>query len=164
MDSGILPFTCDQTACPAIADCSLIPTQFQEGKTNPNKTVLFIGEAPGRSESESGVPFAGKAGDLLRKTVRSLNVRGFSIAYTTLVRNWDSEGTVGGPNSPEAIEACLTHLKADIDTLKPTKIVVMGSALKALLPDTPNISKARGRHYEHPVLGQIFGIHAPDYI
>lgn len=164
MDSGILNFTCDRKECSAYADCSLIPTQFRKGKSNPDEIVLFVGEGPGRSESESGLPFAGTAGDLLRKTVRRLNVRGVSVAYTSLVRNWDELAGTGAALAPAVIEECLTHLKADIDTLKPTKIVVMGSVLKSLCPDTPNISKARGQHYNHPVLGKIFGIQDPAYI
>jgi DNA polymerase I-like protein with 3'-5' exonuclease and polymerase domains len=40
----------------------------------------------------------------------------------------------------------------------------MGSVLKSLVPSTPHISKARGQHYDHPVLGKIFATYDPAYV
>lgn len=165
MESGIIPFICDQTQCPAHADCTLIPTQFREGKKAPDEVILFVGEAPGRSESSDGIPFTSKAGDLLRKAVRTLNVRGVSVAYTSLVRNWtrDEHGDTVMP-SPEAIQECLNHLQADIDTLKPKRVVVLGNVLKLLMPETQGIKYTRGQHFTHDTLGTLFAIHSPKTI
>jgi DNA polymerase I-like protein with 3'-5' exonuclease and polymerase domains len=103
----------------------------------------------------------------LRKTIRTLNVRGVSVAYSTLSRNWtrDEYGQTV-PTPSEGVEACLRHLKADIDTLKPKKIVVLGNVLKLLFPgeEIPGIGKSRGQHFQHPELGSLFAVHHPDII
>ena len=166
MESGILPFICEQEHCPAFKTCELVPTQFRAGDEKLKEIVLFVGEAPGRNEAAEGLPFIGRSGDLLRDTIRKLNSRGVSVAYANIARYWPRKenGDTVAPD-PEAQKACFSHLKADIEKLKPSKIVLLGgTALKCLFPDAPGITKARGQHYEHDVLGTVFATYHPAYI
>ncbi len=165
MKSGIIEFDCEQSQCPAFGKCHLVPTQFREGKKTPEEIILFLGEAPNQSEASNCLPFWGQSGELLRNTIRKLNIRGVSIAYSNLARYWprNESGDTVSPD-PAATKACLKHLKADIERIKPTKIVVLGGALKILLPAAPKMSIARGQHFEHDTLGKIFAIHHPKFI
>ena len=166
MESGILPFTCEFKHCPAFKNCELVPTQFRAGDENPDKIVLFIGEAPGRNEAAEGLPFIGRSGDLLRDTIRKLNSQGVSVAYANIARYWPRKenGDTVAPD-PAAQKACLSHLKADIEKLKPSKIVLLGGvALKCLFPKAPGITKARGQHHEHALLGSVFATYHPAFI
>ncbi len=165
MKSGIIEFDCEQAQCPAFGNCHLVPTQFREGKKAPEEIILFIGEAPSRSEASNGLPFWGRSGKLLRDTIRKLNIRGVSIAYTNLARYWPRNecGDTVSPD-PAATKACLKYLKADIEKIKPTKVVVLGGALKILFPSAPKMSIARGQHFEHDLLGKVFATHHPEFI
>lgn len=165
MKSGIIEFDCEQSQCPAFGKCHLVPTQFLKGKKTPEETVLFIGEAPSQSEASNCLPFWGRSGNMLRDTIRKLNIRGVSIAYSNLARYW-SKNESGESVSPDpaATKACLKYLKADIEKIKPTKIVVLGGALKILFPAAPKMSIARGQHFEHDTLGKIFATYHPKFI
>lgn len=166
MRSGILDFDCEQSQCPIFGNCHLVPTQFLEGKINPEEIVLFIGEAPGKKEVSDGIPFIGRSGKLLRDTIRKMNSRGVSIAYANIARYWprnESGETI--PPDPAASKACLKHLRADIEKIKPSKIVVLGgTALKTLFPEAPKISIARGQHFKHDSFGNVFATYHPAFI
>jgi DNA polymerase I-like protein with 3'-5' exonuclease and polymerase domains len=88
-----------------------------------------------------------------------------SLAYTNLVR-YTPEDDLGEYTSPDpaATKACLRHLKADIEKIKPTKIVVLGGALRMLIPTAPKMSIARGQHFKHDTLGKIFATYHPKFI
>ncbi len=165
MKSGIIEFDCEQSQCPAFGKCHLVPTQFREGKKAPEETILFVGEAPSQSEASNCLPFWGRSGKMLRDTLRKLNIRGVSLAYTNLARYTpkNDQGEFTSPD-PAATKACLKHLVADIEKIKPTKIVVLGNALKILFPDAPKMSIARGQHFEHDTIGKVFATHHPKFI
>ncbi len=139
-------------------------TLSREGKKTPEETVLFIGEAPSQSEASNCLPFSGRSGEMLRDTIRKVNIRGVSVAYSHLARYWPNEAGKDVSPDPAATKACLKYLKADIEKIKPTKIVVLGGALKILLPSAPKMSIARGQHFEHDTLGKIFATHHPKFI
>jgi len=165
MESGVLSFDCKQSQCPAYDRCDLVPTQVRviKGTERPDEVILFIGDSVGKHESANSLPFQGRGGDLLRKTIRKLNVRKLTIAYTSITRYWprNENGERCEPD-PEAVSSCMTHLLRDVEHLKPSKIVALGSkALKILFPDAPGILKSRGKHFDHPQLGQIFVTYDP---
>ncbi len=165
-ESGILEFECEQSQCPVFKKCHLVPTQIRVGTKNPKEIILFIGEAPGENEASDGLPFIGRSGKLLRDTIRKLNKRGASVAYTNIARYWPrDEALETVPPDPAASKACRKYLRADIKKLKPTKIVVLGgTALKALFPDAPKITVARGQHFENDSIGKVFATFHPAYI
>lgn len=166
LSSGALDLVCTKTECPAFGSCHLVPTQLRVGSENIKEIVMFVGLNPGKADVAGGLPFSGRSGDLLRDTIRKLNTRGVSVAYTNIVRYFPRDDD-GGPAAPDpgAIKACLSFLKNDIDKLKPTRIVVLGSAaLKALIPNAPKIKIARGQHFKHDLLGPLFVTFDPGFI
>jgi len=168
MKSGIINFECDKLNCPAYKHCDLVPTQIKAHKNSKNleEVVLFLSDAVGRHESANSLPFQGKAGNLLRSTLKKLNTREITLAYSSLARYWPKteNGERAFPD-PEALVNCQEHLKRDVEKLKPARIVVLGNrALKALFPDAPPINKARGQHFEHKELGKIFVTYDPSMV
>ena len=164
--SGVLDFVCNKNECPAFGKCHLVPTQLRVGSDSPKEIVLFVGLAPGRSDISDGIPFTGKGGTLLRDTVRKLNSRGVSVAYSNVTRYFarTEDGGQAMPD-PEAVTQCLDLLKADIARLNPTKVVVLGSAaLRSIIPKSPKIALARGQHFTSDSIGQFFVTYDPNFV
>jgi len=84
---------------------------------------MFIGEAPGATEDELGIPFVGKSGKLLRNAVGDDNY------FTNAVKCRPPDNRK--PLNDE-IEACHPHLKDEIDNIKPEVIVFVGKTAYSL--------------------------------
>lgn len=114
----------------------------------PVPDVLFIGEAPGRQEDESGVPFVGRAGSVLREHIDEfLTPASISWGITNLVkcRPVERPNRNGKPTAAE-IEMCKSRwLTKEIELLDPHLIVLLGDyALRGVLGHS-GISQWRGR-------------------
>lgn len=122
---------------------------------------LIVGEAPGKADDRSGLPFQGKAGQLLHAMLVSVGVYPPSLAlggagqptpawcqpttayFTSLVKCRPL-----GNHSPEAsqIAACVPYLQAQIDQLQPQRILVLGRlAAQALLQTEDDLPELRGQ-------------------
>lgn len=104
-------------------------TVFSDGA---NKTgVMFIGEAPGATEDEQGIPFCGQSGKLLTNTISSL---GFSRedSYITNTVFWRPPGN--RRPTPEEIGICRPIVEKHVALVNPKLIVLVGStAVESLL-------------------------------
>lgn len=99
--------------------------------------IMFIGEAPGRTEDEEGQPFVGMAGKWLDEIIRVLGLgdTDYYITNTVKCRPTTSEGNNRAPTDEE-IRICGDWLKQEIDTVNPKVIVLMGNtALRAFFRD-----------------------------
>ncbi|PWL73745.1 uracil-DNA glycosylase [Candidatus Gastranaerophilales bacterium] len=118
---------------------------FGSGNANTAK-VVFIGEAPGEMEDESGMPFVGRAGQLLDEFLTNAGIsRDEDIYITNTVKCRPPENRV--PTEEEKA-ACRKFLNAQIDVIKPRAIVLCGAtALKSFieLDKKTTISKVRGQ-------------------
>jgi len=115
-------------------------------KTNIKKTeILFVAEAPGEQEAETGVPLVGKAGKLFRRCLataitRTTQVKWF-ITNTCLCRPPQNRAP-----TPDEIKCCWDKLERIIDLTNPKIIVALGgTAAKRFGVNTP-ITKSRGIH------------------
>lgn len=90
--------------------------------------LLFIGEGPGRSEDNWGVPFIGPAGKLMDDMVGRANIPGVRIAYSNMVCciPVDSAGAKVEQPLPEEIRACSGRLLEFIGLAKPKLIITVG--------------------------------------
>lgn len=121
---------------------------------DPNAQVMIIGEAPGREEDIQGVPFVGRAGQLLDKMLRpigltrnkdQLNDKLINTAYICNVIPWRPPHN-RDPNSDE-IEMMLPFLKRHISLVQPKIIVALGNiSCRALIGKT-GITKLRGNWF-----------------
>ena len=117
---------------------------FSDG--NPNSRVMIIGEGPGANEDKEGLPFVGRAGQLLDKMLKAINLGREAVYITNVVNFRPPENRK--PTERE-VEMYLPYLKKHIEIIKPKIILLLGStAMNALLSNTDVISKMRGKWYE----------------
>ena len=117
---------------------------FSDG--NPNSKIMIIGEGPGANEDKEGLPFVGRAGQLLDKMLNAINLNREAVYITNVVNFRPPENRK--PTERE-VEMYLPYLKRHIEIIKPKIILLLGStAMNALLSNTDVISKMRGKWYE----------------
>lgn len=117
------------TVCPICnkylkPECKVV---FGEG--NLDADILFVGEAPGAEEEESGRPFMGKAGELLTGMIRGMGLDREAV-YITNVMNWrPPTATDTGNRAPtrDEMEFCLPYLLAQIEIVRPKVLVALGN-------------------------------------
>jgi len=135
---------------------------FSDG--NPRAPLMLIGEGPGQQEDETGIPFVGKAGQLLTQILSSVGIdrqRDIYICNTVKCRP-------PGNRAPEAEEmaACFPYLQAQIDIIRPRIILLAGAtAMKSILGIPSGITKLRGQWFETPYHGAVaMPIFHPSYL
>lgn len=106
--------------CPDLAKQA---TQLVFGSGNPDAEVVFIGEAPGKKEDQTGEPFVGAAGRFLDEMLASVSLQRSDIYITNIVK-------YRPPNNrdplPEEKEAFLPYLYAQLAAIAPKIIVTLG--------------------------------------
>jgi DNA polymerase len=119
-------------------------TQIVFGAGNPSARVLFVGEGPGAEEDRQGIPFVGKAGQLLTDIItKGMGVRRESVYIANVVKCRPPENRT--PQGDE-MAACLPFLEAQIEAVNPEVIVALGAtACQGLLGAPVQITKIRGR-------------------
>lgn len=121
--------------------------QIVFGSGNPKTPLLFIGEAPGADEDQEGLPFVGKAGQLLTKIIEAMGYQRDQFYVANVVKCRPPGNRVP---APEEIGQCLGFLKAQIEVIQPKFIVALGlTAATTLTGQTAAISNLRGRF--HPL-------------
>jgi len=136
-----------------IGDCTRCPLHAQGrqhivfGVGNPQADIMFIGEAPGAHEDRQGVPFVGKAGELLTRIIEGGMKRSRDDVYIANVikcrppQNRDP--------SPEEVATCRPFILQQIDLVNPKVIVTLGRvAAQALLQTKRSITHMRGEWQE----------------
>lgn len=113
------------------------------GVGNVNSRLLFLGEGPGRDEDISGIPFVGRAGQLLDKIIVAMGLERKDVYITNVVK---CRLPNNRPPTDDEIEIeKRLILDAELEVLKPEIICTLGaSATKAMLGLNAKISKERG--------------------
>ena len=130
-----------------IAACDLCGLAKGRNKTVPgdgaaDADIMFIGEGPGFYEDQRGLPFVGRAGNLLNEMLASIGLRRADVFVTNMVK-------CRPPNNrdpfPAEIAACAPYLDEQIEMVRPKVIVALGRySFSKFFPDEA-ISKARGK-------------------
>ena len=114
---------------------------FSDG--NINSKIMIIGEGPGAQEDIEGKPFVGRAGKLLDKMLKSINLDRAKV-YISNVVNY--RPPANRRPTEEEIVRYLPYLKNHIEIINPKILILLGStALNAIIGNTTVISKARGK-------------------
>jgi uracil-DNA glycosylase family 4 len=115
------------------------------GVGNPSADLMFVGEAPGGDEDIQGIPFVGRAGQLLTKIIEAIGLQRDDVYIANVIKCRPPENR--NPE-PDEVETCEPFLFRQIDVIKPKVIVALGTfAAKALLKTQDPISRLRGRVY-----------------
>ena len=141
--------------------------QIVFGVGDPSADLMFIGEAPGADEDAQGVPFVGRAGQLLTKMIEAMGFRRDEV-YIANVLKCRPPGN-RDPH-PDEVESCEPFLFQQIQTIQPKVIVALGKfAAQTLLKTQDPISRLRGRIYEYrgakliPTFHPSFLLRSPGY-
>ncbi|MDV2992919.1 MAG: Type-4 uracil-DNA glycosylase [Chroococcidiopsis sp. SAG 2025] len=135
--------------CNQCQRCELGATRHHAvvGRGHPQAPIMIIGEAPGQNEDETGLPFVGKAGQLLDKILDSVNLDTDKDIYSCNINKCRPPGN-RTPTTDE-VEACKPYLLEQIRLIDPKIILLTGAtALKGLLGEKRAISKIRGTWLE----------------
>ena len=117
---------------------------FAEG--NKEADVMLIGEGPGADEDREGIPFVGKAGQLMNKAFDGLKIDRSKLYIANVVKCRPPQNRV---TEEDEATACLDYLRNQVMLVKPKIIVLLGStALKNILGKEYGITATRGKWIE----------------
>lgn len=145
--------------------CGLCATRsnvvFFDG--NPQAKLMIIGEGPGQREDETGLPFVGKAGQLLDKILASVNIdRTVDTYICNVVKCRPPQNRV--PMAEEAA-ACRPFLDAQIDFVAPPLILLAGAtAVQYVLQVKEPISRIRGKWFPFRNGAKVMPIFHPSFL
>ena len=126
-------------------NCPLGATRlnFVFGSGNPNAEIMFIGEAPGADEDEQGLPFVGRAGQLLTKIIESINFKRSEVYIANILKcrpPGNRQPTPGETNE------CQPYLLKQIELIKPAFIVLLGlTAADTFFRTKHKMAESRGK-------------------
>ena len=116
------------------------------GTGNRNARIMFVGEGPGADEDEQGIPFVGKAGQLMNKAFDGVGLKREEVYIANIVKCRPPQNR--NPEKDE-VEACKEYLEAQMNLINPEIIVLLGNvALKNYLGDEYSITTSRGKWFE----------------
>jgi DNA polymerase len=117
------------------------------GVGNPQAKLMFVGEAPGADEDQQGIPFVGRAGQLLTKIIEAIDLKRDDVYIANVIKCRPPQNR--NPEQDE-VDTCEPFLFKQIDIIKPKVIVALGTfAARALLRTLDPISRLRGTVFEY---------------
>jgi len=120
-------------------------TVFADG--NPKSPIMLIGEAPGASEDEQGIPFCGQSGKLLNNILLAIGIKREN-AYITNTIFWRPPGN-RRPTSEEII-TCRPFVEKHVELINPKLIVLVGNtAVESLLDLKVAMHSLRGKYFDY---------------
>jgi len=147
------------------AKCGLSPTRtntvFSRG--NPNAKLVFVGEAPGADEDAQGLPFVGRAGQLLDKMIGAMGLDPEKDVYVCNIIKCRPPGN--RRPEPEEIATCIPYLHEQLAVIDPKVIVAMGNTAVGALRDTKiGITKVRGNWKLYKGKTPVMPTYHPSYL
>ena len=141
--------------------------QIVFGVGNPNADLMFVGEAPGADEDIQGIPFVGRAGQLLTKMIAAMGFAREDVYIANVIKCRPP----GNRNpEPDEIATCEPFLFQQIEAIQPKVIVTLGAfAARTLLKTDAPVSRLRGREFEYrgatliPTFHPSFLLRSPGY-
>lgn len=121
-------------------------TQLVFADGNPAAKLMFVGEAPGRDEDREGLPFVGRAGQLLDRMLAAIGLDRNDI-YIANVVPWRPPGN-RKPTLPETA-LCLPFIQRQIELVDPDVLVMLGGTPMAALLGKDGIMRLRGTWHDY---------------
>ncbi|MEN7430276.1 uracil-DNA glycosylase family protein [Chromobacterium sp. TRC.1.1.SA] len=145
-------------------DCRLCETRTQTvfGRGNPQARWMLIGEAPGENEDRQGLPFVGRAGQLLDNMLSAAGLERDQDVYIANVLKCRPPGNRNP--APDEIAACNGYLLQQIRHIQPTLIIALGRfAAQTLLETEDSIGRLRGKVHRYQGVPLVVSYH-PAYL
>lgn len=120
-------------------------TQTVPGNGDPNAELMFIGEAPGANEDVQGLPFVGRAGQLLDELLGEIGLARSDVFVANVIK-------CRPPNNrdpmPDEIGCCEVYLREQIEGIRPKLVVLLGLfATQYFLPNA-KMGESRGQPFQ----------------
>ena len=131
------------------------------GQGNPHAELVFVGEGPGADEDEQGLPFVGRAGQLLNRLIQFIGMKREDVYIGNVVKCRPP-----GNRTPERdeIETCSPFLFRQIEAIRPRLVCCLGApAVHTLLGLKEGITKIRGQFFDYGSAKALATFH-PAYI
>lgn len=120
---------------------------FVFGSGNPNAKVMVIGEGPGAEEDKQGLPFVGRAGQLLTDILKAIKFSRDEVYIANIVKCRPPDNRTP---LPDEMDTCLPYLIKQIDLIRPKMILCLGlTAAKGLLKKKDSLTKLRGEVFDY---------------
>jgi len=135
------------SVCKKCHECPLRESaeQIVFGYGNPNANLMLVGEGPGKDEDLRGIPFVGRAGQLLDKILAAAHINKDEVYIANTVKCRPPENRT--PKDEEVL-SCAPYLTRQIEIIAPKIIVCLGAtAAQRLIRPCP-ITKIRGQIFE----------------
>ncbi len=165
-DSGF-PAANDLTSLRAAAmQCHACPlcetrTNVVFGDGNPHAELMFIGEGPGESEDLQGLPFVGRAGELLTRMIAAMGFDRQKDVYIANIVKCRPPGN-RNPEESEAV-ACMPWLERQIELIQPKVLVLLGAVPLLYLLNKRGITKLHGQWFDYKGIKALPTFH-PAYL
>jgi uracil-DNA glycosylase len=140
-----------ERVCSDLGDCTRCKLHRHRNKIvfgagNPRAELMFIGEGPGHDEDLQGLPFVGRAGQLLTQMIEAMGLSRNDVYIANVVKCRPPENRA--PEKDE-VSTCMPYLLRQIGAIQPKAIVCLGSvAAQALLSTNKGISRFRGEWFD----------------
>ena len=125
-----------QKSCESCQRCPLgaTRTKLVFGTGSPDAELMFVGEAPGEQEDLTGVPFVGRAGQLLDKFLYAVDIERRDVYIANILKCRPPQNR---DPLPEEEDACIGHLREQVRLIRPRVIVCLGriAAARMIKPD-----------------------------
>jgi DNA polymerase len=146
--------------------CKLAPTRknIVFGSGNINAELVFVGEAPGSDEDEQGLPFVGRAGQLLTKIIATVDPGRITRDDVYICNILKCRPPNNRNPEPDEVRSCSPFLKRQLAVIRPKVVCCLGTfAAQNVLQSDVTISKLRGRFYDVDGIRVIATFH-PAYL
>lgn len=122
-------------------------TKLVFGVGSPTADLVFVGEAPGRDEDRQGIPFVGRAGQLLTRIIAAIGLSRDEVYIANVIK-------CRPPNNrnpePDEVATCEPFLFRQLDVIRPRVVVALGGfAIRTLLRTDEAVSRLRGREFDY---------------
>ena len=140
-----------------VSSCTLCPlaetrTKAVFGAGNADADLMFVGEAPGAEEDRQGLPFVGRAGQLLTELLGGIGLAREDVFIANVLK---SRPPGNRDPLPAEIEACQPYLWRQIELIQPRVIGTLGNFATKLLTRNPaGITRVHGAPQVHELAGR----------
>ena len=145
--------------------CALHATRAQTVffRGNPRASLCFVGEAPGADEDEAGIPFVGRAGQLLDRMISAMGLEPARDVYVCNILK--CRPPENRKPTPEESATCLPYLHEQLAIVRPKVIVALGNTAAGTLLDTKlGITKLRGQWKLYKGSTLVMPTYHPSYL
>ena len=140
-----------------VQECTRCPLHRERTRTvfgngNADADLMFVGEAPGAEEDRQGLPFVGRAGQLLDQLLGEIGMRREDVFVANILK---SRPPSNRDPQPEEIEACWPFLERQIGLIEPRVIATLGNfATKKITGSPTGITRCCGTPQVHALGGR----------